>query len=74
LSVDFETVDDPSQRSDSAIAPVCGSSEISESPPPGKFAFSPAGRSCQLAPPSSERNTSLGEPGRFDSSPVGALT
>ena len=73
MSVEVETVAEPSHRSVSAIAPVDGSSEMSESPPPGKSAFRPAGRSVQVVPVSSERNTSLGEPGRLDSSPVGAL-
>ena len=73
LSVDVETVAEPSHRSVSASAPVAGSIEMSLSPPPGRFAFSPAGSSFQVAPPSSERKTSLGEPGILESKPVGAL-
>src|SRR5438552_8836496 len=48
--------------------------ERSESPPPGRFERSPGGVSVQVAPPSSERNTKLGEPGRFESRPAGAFT
>src|SRR3954471_22884540 len=74
LSVDDDTVLLPSHRSVMNSAPVAGSMEMSESPPPGKLARRLAGVCTKVAPPSVDRNTGLGEPGRFDSRPEGPLT
>src|SRR3954471_2696396 len=48
--------------------------EMSESPPPGRLARRLAGVFTQEAPPSVERKTGLGEPGRLESRPDGPVT
>src|SRR4051794_30440766 len=74
LSVEEDTVLLPSHRSVMYNAPVAGSMEMSESPPPGRLARRLAGVCTNVAPPSVDRKTGLGEPGRLESRPEGPLT